>query len=52
MMDGTPTAWKYTDSTQVVVMRTYPDDTIESCIATRPDVVAWVAAGNTILTAA
>jgi hypothetical protein len=48
MMQGTPTAWQYTDDKKSVVTRTYPDGSMESCVATRDDVVAWVAAGNTI----
>lgn len=47
-MIGTPTLWKYTDTTENVVIRTYPDGSMESCLTTRDDVVAWVAAGNTI----
>jgi hypothetical protein len=43
--------WRYTDSSQQVVIRTLDNGGMESCIATRPDVVAWVAAGNTILAA-
>ncbi|TDR79992.1 hypothetical protein [Paludibacterium purpuratum] len=48
MMQGTPTAWQYTDTTKAVVIRTYPDGSMESCLATRADVAAWVKAGNTI----
>lgn len=41
--------WKYTDATHRVVARVLDDASVESCIATREDVLAWVAAGNTIL---
>lgn len=54
MMQGTPTAWQYVANSQqpnTIVVRTYPDGSMESCIATREDVVAWVKAGNTILPA-
>lgn len=40
--------WQYTDETRRVVFRTNADGTMESCLATREDVQAWVAAGNTI----
>ncbi len=43
---GTP--WKFTDERREVVYRTNPDDTMESCIATREDVVKWVEEGNQI----
>lgn len=42
------TPWKYTDETRSVVVRVNEDGSMESCIATREDVVAWVAQGNTI----
>lgn len=42
------TNWKYTNATNTIVFRVWSNGTMESCIATRPDVVAWVAAGNTI----
>lgn len=39
--------WKYTDTTETAVVRINPDGTMESCIATREDVQAWIAEGNT-----
>lgn len=42
------TNWKYTNARNEVVFRELPDGRMESCLATREDVVAWVAAGNTI----
>lgn len=51
MMQGTPTPWQYVDGTpqpETVVVRTYPDGSMESCLASREDVVEWVKAGNTI----
>lgn len=40
--------WKYTDETRRVVVRVNDDGSMESCIATREDVVKWVAEGNQI----
>lgn len=40
--------WKYTDDTRTVVYRVHEDGSMESCLATREDVLDWVAQGNTI----
>ena len=40
--------WKYTNEQCNVVYRVNADGSMESCIATREDVVEWVAQGNTI----
>jgi len=40
--------WKYTDDTRTVVYRVREDGSMESCLATREDVLDWVAQGNTI----
>lgn len=40
--------WRYTDDTRSVVYRINEDGSMESCIATREDVVKWVEEGNTI----
>ena len=40
--------WKYTDEQRSVVYRVNPDGSIESCMAGRDDVLAWVAAGGVI----
>ena len=49
MMQGIPTQWQYTDNTQHVVSRNYPDGSTESCLTSRADVQAWIAQGNTPL---
>lgn len=36
--------WKYSDETRAVVYRINEDESIESCIATREDVLEWVQA--------
>lgn len=43
-----PTAWQYTDSTNTVVWRYNETGAMESCVATRDDVLTWQAAGNSI----
>ncbi len=43
------TPWKYTDERRAVVFRTNKNGLMESCIASREDVQAWVKAGNVIL---
>lgn len=48
MMSETTSAWQYTDVTKTVVVRTYQDGSMESCIATRQDVLDWIANGNSI----
>jgi len=40
--------WKYTDQTRKVVVRAHTLGAMESCIATRDDVLAWVTVGNSI----
>lgn len=40
--------WKYTDEKRTVVYRVNEDGSMESCIATREDVVKWVEEGNKI----
>lgn len=43
------TPWKYTDAARVIVGRILDDGSSVSCFASRDEVRAWVAAGNTIL---
>lgn len=40
--------WKYTNEKRNVVYRVNGDGSMESCIATREDVLEWVVAGNVI----
>lgn len=40
--------WKYTNEKRDVVYRVNVDGSMESCIATREDVVEWVAQGGVI----
>jgi hypothetical protein len=40
--------WKYATPEKRVVYRVLENGQIESCLATREDIVAWVAAGNII----
>ena len=46
---ATWSAWQYTTEQRDVVQRSSDQGDIESCIATRQDVVDWVDAGNEIL---
>lgn len=45
-MNGT--GWQFTDETRRFVSRTNEADQIESCVADREDVQAWVDEGNVI----
>lgn len=38
--------WQYSDASQSVVMRAWPNGNQESAVITREDVAAWFAAGN------
>ncbi len=40
--------WKYTDEKRMAVYRVLDDGSMESCIATREDVMKWVEEGNQI----
>lgn len=40
--------WAYTDSSRTVVSKTNADDSMQSQMASNPEIVAWLAAGNTI----
>ena len=46
------TNWKYAPAPLLggerVVYRTHADGSMESCVESREDVLAWLAAGNTI----
>ena len=40
-------SWKYTDNTNRVVSRTNIDGSVSSCLVTTPEIIAWLAEGNT-----
>lgn len=45
------TPWKYAGADSQIVYRTNDDGRMESCAATRADVIAWVAGGGQIIAA-
>ena len=38
--------WRYADANKTIVYRMLEDGGMESCLATREDVVAWMDEGN------
>lgn len=47
ILDNTPTPWKFVNSDNKAVFRTYPLGGMESCLVTCEEVQAWIAEGNT-----